>query len=75
VRDGWLVIDHEPSAIRRLLRPISPRLGIRVGELMRERIMDVSDDAFVTESFDFRTDDDGNRIGEPHIRYTRATAD
>lgn len=37
--------------------------------------MDVSDDAFVTESFDFRTDDDGNRIGEPHIRYTRATAD
>jgi hypothetical protein len=31
IRDGAIVFDYEPSAIRRLLRPLAPRLGLSVG--------------------------------------------
>ncbi len=69
VKDVCVEYDEELSALRRLLRPLAPRLGIKVGERHRIPLVSVSDDTLTM-----------HRIELPHptdklVVFTRAPAD
>jgi hypothetical protein len=47
IRDGTVVIDPEPSRLRRALRPILPRLGVAVPAADHAALEWVSDDEMI----------------------------
>ncbi len=67
-RDGWLELDDDPSPLRRLLRPVAPRLGITVGQPVRMPLVAVSGGRFVLVVEALPAEDAG-------VVFTRAPAD